>query len=170
MFEAEAGHAIEGSSQHGIRAKPTSRDGFVGIEVHDPVKETAALEFGYASAEEGNQRGRGEGDDGVGARQDRHAQGAERKEAGKIGGAPPLAGFAEAGRADADDSDAAPGFLWWKNFCRIVVSAPAGEDGDLVAALGKAKGKIAQVLGCGSDVRVKGLVEEKEGHTKKLKS
>jgi len=152
-----------------VGAKPPGSDGLVGIEIHDPVKEAAAAEPGQPGAQERNQRRRGQGHHHLRAGQPREPQRGECQETGKIRGPPPFGAFAKSGGSDAIHADPAPHLLFGKLRSRLIVGAPAGDYGYLVAALDEAQGHVGQVLpGC-HDVRVKGLVQEEEGHKRMLR-
>src|ERR1039458_812406 len=90
--------------------------------------------------------------------------GGKQEKAGKIRGPPPLGPFAESGRGNAVNADAAPSLRYRKLRLRLVVGALAGNDRNLVAALNQAQGDLGQVLPGRHYVRVEGLVEEEEGH------
>ena len=44
----------------------------------------------------------------------------------------------------------------------MVISAAAGKDHDLMAALGETLGQLSEVLAARRDIRMEGLVEEEE--------
>ena len=96
--------------------------------------------------------------------QQRQAQGAKPEETGEIRGPPPLGALAEACGVDAVNADAAPRLRLREQRFRLVISAPAGDNRDLVAALGQTQGNLGQVLPGRHHVRVKGLVEQKKSH------
>src|ERR1035437_9555945 len=96
--------------------------------------------------------------------QAKQTPGGKPEEAGEVRGAPPFSAFAEAGGGNAVNADAAPRLCLGKLRLRVVVSAPAGNDRNLVAALNQTQSHLGQILPGGHDVRVKGLVEQEEGH------
>jgi len=61
---------------------------------------------------------------------------------------------------DAMDLNPPPKFVTRKTLVGLIVSPPASNDRDLMAALRQAQRQVSQVLRRGDDVRVEGLVEK----------
>ena len=86
--------------------------------------------------------------------------------AGKICRPPPPGAFAKTSGADTVNADAAPDFERQKLGVGLVISAPARDDGNLVTALDQPEGDLGEVLPGSHHVRMEGLVEKEEGHSR----
>ena len=86
------------------------------------------------------------------------------QETREIGRALPFCALAESGGGNPQNPDAALEFPFLKEGLGIVVGAAAGQDGDCMTALGQAQGEISQILSSGDDVRIEGLVKQKNSH------
>ena len=162
MGEAEAGEAVECAGGQGPGLEPAGSDGFIRVEIHDPINKSCFAPAGEESAQNGDQGGRSEGDNGIESGEEGEADGARGEEGSEVDCSPPFGGFAKGSGANADDADVLPGFATRKAVLGVVVSGAAGKDGDVVAGAGKGQGQISEVLRGGRNVRVKGLVKQQD--------
>lgn len=86
---------------------------------------------------------------------------AKKDKTGKVGRAPPLGCFAEASGENTEDANTLPIFARRKYFVWFIISPASGDDRNLVPALNQLRRKVAQMLCGGYDVRIKGLIKEK---------
>src|SRR6185503_322921 len=103
-----------------------------------------------------------ERDDDVETSQRNKTQRAQQHETCKVESTTPSAAFAERKRRNANYFDTVPVFATRKALRRIVITAIACDNCDVVTSRRQCSGEIREVLGRGNHIRVEALVEKQD--------
>ena len=153
------GQGGECAGEEGARAEEAEVDGDAGVEVHFPDDVARAAEFFEEGAEEGEERGRGEGEDEAGF----WSAEAPPECAEVEGGIGEEAGGAGAGEGESGGAEDAHGRRGLGGV-RVGIAGAGADDGEVVALRGEVTRKAGEELAGGGGIGGEEVVEEEGGH------